>query len=328
MRNWGADVIPEQPRTTGAQPAPAPAPNLLGRILAVTGSQASVGLVPTRAGAADEARATVGKFLAIRSGTSILIGMITEVSVDLPAIAREQGYAAAAKLDLMGEIRRDAAGAPRFQRGVANYPVIGDSASLMTNAELRIIYEVSGSRPISIGTLQQDPSIGAYVNGQEMVNKHFAVLGTTGVGKSSGVAVILLELLKTQPDLRIFLVDAHSEYGRFFGDTAQVLNPRNVKLPFWLFNFEEIVDVFFGGRPGVDEEVEILSEVIPLAKGSYTQYRGGSDRLAVKKTDPKSTGFTVDTPVPYRLADFVALIDERMGKLENRSSRMTYHKLI
>ena len=66
----------------------------------------------------------------------------------------------------------------------------------------------------------------------------------------------------------MFLLDAHNEYGRCFGDRAQVLNPRNLKLPFWLFNFEEIVDVFFGGRPGVDEEVEILSEVIPIAKSS------------------------------------------------------------
>ena len=48
----------------------------------------------------------------------------------------------------------------------------------------------------------------------------------------------------------------------------------------------------------------------------------------LKRNDPKTTGYTVDTPVPYRLADLVALIDERMGKLENRSSRMVYHKLI
>ena len=32
--------------------------------------------------------------------------------------------------------------------------------------------------------------------------------------------------------------------------------------------------------------------------------------------------------MPYRLADLVALIDERMGKLENRSSRMKYNRLI
>ena len=34
--------------------------------------------------------------------------------------------------------------------------------------------------------------------------------------------------------------------------------------------------------------------------------RGNANRLAAKRRDPKSTGFTVDTPVPYRLADLVA----------------------
>ena len=103
-----------------------------------------------------------------------------------------------------------------------------------------------------------------------LVSRHFAMLGATGVGKSSGVAIILQKILKTRPNLRIFLVDPHNEYGRCFGDKAQVLTPRNLRLPFWLFNFEETIDAFFGGRPGVDEEVEILSEVIPLAKGGLS----------------------------------------------------------
>jgi DNA helicase HerA-like ATPase len=105
------------------------------------------------------------------------------------------------------------------------------------------------------------------------------------------------------------------------------MNPRNIRLPFWLFNFEEIVDVLFGGRPGVPEELEVLVEVIPIAKSIYTQYQN-SDRVGLKRADPKVTGFTPDTPVPYRLVDLISLIDERMGKLENRSSRIVYHKLI
>ena len=122
-----------------------------------------------------------------------------------------------------------------------------------------------------------------------------------------------------RPDLRLFLIDPHNEYGRCFDDRAQVLNPRNVKLPFWLFNFEEIVDVFYRGRPGVEEEVAILSELIPVAKGNFAGMKQ-VDRLSIRKNDPRSTGFTTDTPVPYRLADLVGLIDERMGKLENRAS--------
>ena len=60
----------------------------------------------------------------------------------------------------------------------------------------------------------------------------------------------------------------------------------------------------------------------------YLQNREATDRPTLKRYDPKSTGFTVDTPVPYRLLDLVHLIDDRMGKLENRSSRLNFHKLI
>src|SRR5438067_1453072 len=81
----------------------------------------------------------------------------------------------------------------------------------------------------------------------DMLGKHFALFGSTGVGKSSGVAVILRQVLEMRPDLRIFLIDPHNEYGHSFRDRAQVLNPKNLKLPFWLFNFEETVDVFFRG---------------------------------------------------------------------------------
>ena len=146
------------------------------------------------------------------------------------------------------------------------------------------------------------------------------MVGTTGVGKSSGVAILLTQILEERPDLRVFLIDPHNEYGRCFGDKAQVLTPRNLRLPFWLFNFEETVDAFFGGRPGIDDEVEILSEAIPEAKAAYVQLKGSNDRALTKKKDPKTTGLRVDTPVPYRIEDLITVIDDRMGKLENRSS--------
>src|SRR5262249_36505403 len=133
------------------------------------------------------------------------------------------------------------------------------------------------------------------------------------------------KVLQARTDLRIFLLDAHNEYGHCFGNNALVLNPRNLRLPFWLFNFDEMIGVIFGGRPAIDEEVEILAELIPLAKGLYTEH---AERPLVRRTDPKSTGYTIDTPVPYRLQELIALINERMGKLENRSSRMNYYRLM
>ncbi|MDA9511268.1 ATPase [Bradyrhizobium sp. CCBAU 11386] len=271
-----------------------------------------------------EVRATVGRFVSIRCASSVIVAMITEVSCE--NLSSADNYIAIASVDLLGEIL-NAADKAKFQRGVTNYPTIGDAVDLITSQELRTIYAPTGADQINVGFLQQDRSVIAYVDIEEMLSKHFAVLGSTGVGKSTGVSLLLNEILKARPNLRIFLLDVHNEYGRCFGDRALVLNPRNLKLPFWLFNFEEIVDVLFGGRAGVPEELDVLAEVIPIAKGIYTQYQN-ADRLGLKRIDPKQIGFTVDTPVPYRLVDLISLIDERMGKLENRSSRIIYHKLI
>src|SRR6202158_430266 len=297
----------------------------LGRVISVRGSLARVGLLATSQLGLSEVRATVGRFVSIRCATtSTIIAMITEVSCEnLPT---SDIYIATASVDLLGEILGGPE-RPKFQRGVTNYPTIGDTVDLITNQELRTVYAPVGSDQIDVGTLQQDRSVIAYVDVEEMLSKHFAILGSTGVGKSTGVSLLLNEILKSRPSLRIFLLDVHNEYGRCFGDRALVLNPRNLKLPFWLFNLEEIVDVLFAGRPGVPEELDILAEVIPTAKGIYTQYQN-SDRMGLKRGDPKAMGYTVDTPVPYRLVDLISLIDERMGKLENRSSRILYHKLI
>ena len=256
------------------------------------------------------------------------VGLIIEITEHIPGGGDQRPYFALARIDLVGEITA-LGGDLRFQRGVTDYPNIGAGAALMSERELKLIYNAPGSDTIHVGHLQQDKSVGAYVGTDEMLSKHFAILGTTGVGKSSGVAIILQQILERRPNLRIFLIDPHNEYSPCFGERAQPMTPRNLKLPFWLFNFEEIIDVIFGARPGVEEETEILFECIPAAKSAYLQYRATADRGFSKKRDPRSSsGYTADTPVPYRIDDLINLIDERMGKLENRSSRMKYHKLI
>ncbi|MBV9457010.1 MAG: DUF87 domain-containing protein, partial [Bradyrhizobium sp.] len=294
-----------------------------GRVISVRGSLARVGLLATSQMPISEVRGTVGKFVSIRCASSTIVAMITDVTAENLASSAE--YIASAGVDLLGEIL--GGDRPKFQRGVTHYPTIRDTVELITNQELRTVYAPSGSDQINVGVLQQDRSVIAYVDVEEMLNKHFAVLGSTGVGKSTGVSLLLNEILQARPNLRIFLLDVHNEYGRCFGERSLVMNPRNLKLPFWLFNFEEIVDVLFAGRPGVPEELDILAEVIPLAKSIYTQYQN-SDRLGLKRVDPKQNRYTLDTPVPYRLVDLISLIDDRMGKLENRSSRIIYHKLI
>jgi uncharacterized protein len=318
----GADAARDQ-----SKPAPiADAP--LGRVHSVSGSQVTVAVGSRRTGGLNAADITVGRCVKIQSGAALIVGVVAEVWVEGATPVRDQEFQGKAYVDLMGEIASATDGRAVFRRGVNTYPSIGDAVAPLSIAEMRIIFDGERAKSIKIGQLQQDRTIDVGVEVNELLSKHFAILGTTGVGKSSALAVILRQLVEARGDLRVLLLDVHNEYGRCFGERAYVANAANLRLPFWLFNFEEIVDVFFTGRPAGDEETEILADVIPLAKVAYTQYRGASDRYAVKKLDPKSIGYTVDTPVPYRLQDLLMMIDERMGKLENRSSRMTYHKLM
>src|SRR5579862_4386533 len=95
-----------------------------------------------------DVRATVGRFVSIRCATSVIVAMITEVSCeDLPA---NDSYMAPASVDLLGEILGGER--PKFQRGVTNYPTIGDAVELITSQELRTVYAPSGSDQINVGT--------------------------------------------------------------------------------------------------------------------------------------------------------------------------------
>ena len=313
--------------TPGAMSAASPT---IGRVIAVTGSQASVDLTGRPPGGEIP---TVGKFMALTSAKAVIVALITDVGEQpVPGATGSAAFRKIAQLDLIGEIKTG--GTPGFQRGVTEYPNIGDAAAMLAERELRQVYGNADGDHANIGDLQQNAKIGVHIDIDSLVSRHFAILGTTGVGKSSGVAIILQKILDTRPNLRIFLVDPHNEYGRCFGDKANVLNPRNLRLPFWLFNFEETIDAFFGGRPGVEEEVEILSEVIPLAKSAYLQLRNGGSAAASgggllsKKKETRDAGFTADTPVPYRIEDLISVLDERMGKLENRSRAFVYNRLI
>ena len=199
---------------------------------------------------------------------------------------------------------------------------------MLPREEIAAIYGPRAGRSITVGNLYHDPAIEAHVDVDALLARHFAILGSTGVGKSSGVAVILREILAVRPDVRIFMLDGHNEYGRCFGELANVVNPRAAKLPFWLFNFEEIVDVVYGGRPGIDEELEILSELIPIAKSNYLQYKS-SDRLSAEAEPTRARPASPSTrrcPISCRTSSRCST--SAWASSRTARARMNYHRLI
>ncbi len=96
-------------------------------------------------------------------------------------------------------------------------------------------------------------------------------------------------------------------------------------MPFWLLNFEEIVEVLIGDN-NRKAEIEVLQELIPIAKSRYNSGRT-AESTKLRRGLLDTGRYTVDTPVPYRISDLTALIDERMGKLENKRDLAPYRQL-
>ncbi len=235
----------------------------LGYVTAVSGPRCSARLYE-REEATESDRVTIGRLVAVHAGAAEVIGVISKVTVQSPPPS-EPGGNIIIDIDFLDEIKAHGTPEAVFHRGVSEYPSIADKVGFLDSRDLTLIHHIGTGQVIEVGKLKLDASVPAYVNFEELLRKHFAVLGTTGVGKSTSVALILQEILKVKANLRIFLFDPHNEYAHCFGELAYVVSPKNLQLPFWLFNFEEIVDVFFRGRPGVEEETEILSEAIPAS---------------------------------------------------------------
>ena len=312
IRSAAEDILPHE---RGRAPQP------LGHVVSVSGSRAVVAVDNEQHRRSAGDLLSVGRLLAIESGRSLIVGLIYAAE-----LAPNQPNTMLASVELQGEIRPGVdGGKPNFDRGIRTYPPIGASAHEMDASELETVYDYKGAQTITIGTLSQDETIAATVRVQDLLQKHFAVLGTTGCGKSSAVVLLLDRILHTTDATRILLIDPHNEYAAAFREELEVVSPRTMSLPFWLFNFEEIVDVIYRRRPGVSEEVDLLADLIPIAKARYAQ---GMDRSpSLVRRDIEDGGYTVDSPVPYRIHDVLAMIDEQLGKLDGKDDRPSLRRL-
>src|SRR5205823_12549409 len=85
--------------------------------------------------------------------------------------------------DLLGEIVASDEGPARFKRGVTQYPISGAPVVLATDADLTAIFGPVSRSNLRIGTLHHDARQPAFVLVNELLRKHFGVLGATGVRK-------------------------------------------------------------------------------------------------------------------------------------------------
>ena len=155
------------------------------------------------------------------------------------------------------------------------------------------------------------------------------MIGSTGVGKTTAVSMLLKKCLAARPKLRVLVVDPHNEYARHFPTGSIVLNSDNLELPYWMFKFEEIADIIYSGRKPNSDEVDALFDVIKTAKAQFSASSASLIAASPLRRNPSSdvAWVSADTPVPYRVADMVSIIDDWLGKLDQRYPRSDLRSL-
>ena len=167
-------------------------PTYLGSVASVSGSAVSVRLSESVASGLSiiEGRTyrigQVGSFVRIPQGYQDLFGIVSEVGAKAaPEIAERIGSDTGRwmQIQLVGESIGGA-----FERGVSQYPNIGDSVHITTESGLARIYGASDTGQVVIGSLSSAEGIPAKVSLDELVTRHSAILGSTGSGKSTAVS--------------------------------------------------------------------------------------------------------------------------------------------
>ena len=254
----------------------------------------------------------VGSQVKMRVGNVWLIASVRTMTMD-----RRDGASIIADIDFLGEGDEEKLTGRiyRFRRGVTRYPTPGTEVYPVSSEDMRQIYAADDRPHVQIGTVYPTNDTRAALYVDSMLGKHFALLGSTGTGKSTSAALILHRICDLSPEGHIVMIDPHGEYGAAFQQNGAVYDVNNLALPYWLMNFEEHCEVFVtseGSERTVD--CDILAKCL-LAARSKNRLAEAIGRL------------TVDSPVPYLLSDLTNILQNEMGKLDKGTGSLPYMRL-
>ncbi|MCC6230494.1 MAG: ATP-binding protein [Phycisphaerales bacterium] len=283
-------------------------------------------------------RAAVGSLVAIQGSTAqeFLIGMTERVTRQL----REQTAQPdpmvpttlevevvpddALRVTLLGTYRSvDGTVRNRFKRGADSFPQIDRDCFLIEGGNLQRFMgllgkELDDKQRLELGTFVLDQTAAAIANGDKFFQRHASILGSTGSGKSWCVSLIL-ERASARKHSNIIVFDMHGEYASLAKPPAtsgsvaptaiasqfKIAGPGDLDkppanalfLPYWLLNREEMLSMILdrSDQNAPNQASRFTSHVRTLKEAA----------LGTAHADVKAT-FTVDSPIPYKLADLLA----------------------
>lgn len=190
----------------------------------------------------------LGSYVTVPLNDRTLVGFVTQSGRQELTVA-DIAPQCVMRVQLLGEVKDG-----RFIRGVNESPVIGDDVWVAIQKDFDAIFGsfdqlLAGNKhaqSFMLGKFAMNTDYDVRVLGTEFFNKHCAILGNSGAGKSVTTTRVLEEVVKL-PESQVVLFDMHGEYRAAFSDEQGRLNPNitylgteDLVLPYWLLKYEEL----------------------------------------------------------------------------------------
>lgn len=193
-----------------------------------------------------------------------------------------------------------------FKRAVNTYPEINSKVYLADGEALSTIMnslenEIISDKRLTIGKYASNQDVQAILNGNKFFQRHAAIVGSTGSGKSFTVANIL-EKANELDHANLIVFDLHGEYNEL-GYAKQIKisdTDKGLHIPLWFFNYEEIHSLFIESSEGTstNQRAAVIKYILEQKK----KY------IADNIHDLSPEIITADTPIPFsakKLKDYL-----------------------
>lgn len=202
-----------------------------------------------------------------------------------------------------------------FKRGVETFPQIESKCYCVSGQNLQNFMNILGKnihvdKRLKIGTFMIDRCADAVLDGNKFFQRHAAILGSTGSGKSWCVANILEKASKLKY-ANIIVFDMHGEYQSLSEGSDPIAhcykiagpgdldasNPDVLFLPYWLLNREELLSMILDrSDSNAPNQASRFTLHIRELKEKTLQTEGKNDTIET---------FTVDSPIPFSMEDLL-----------------------
>ncbi|MBU0468454.1 MAG: ATP-binding protein [Candidatus Omnitrophica bacterium] len=275
-------------------------------------------------------RARVGQLVALKltgASDAWLIGIIEKVIKSVAQLTEidpessdemlpEECVVNTVRLTLVGTVRWVASKKiNEFSRSLVQVPDIDAECYVLQDAQLENFMSVlSGAcdkeHSLQLGKYSLNESAIAYLDGNKFFQRHAALLGSTGSGKSWTVASILERAAKL-PTANIIVFDLHGEYRELsYAKHFRIPGPEEIGttsddllyLPYWMLNTEEMQSMFIDRSEfSAHNQVMVFQDAVVEQKKQTLIKLNKEDVLAA---------FTIDSPIPFSLDSVLSTLND------------------